>query len=300
MDWSLSFTCATSMPTARCEQALSAFAGAPVTTDRGELDGNPRDNYARSASIRCQRGDVQVAVSFTEHLTYVTSEPTITELDVRLSGTSVAAMLDAWTTLREALGAIGCVDRTLRTRGVVRIVKSLDAERAARLREDITAAYVETARTATSVLLVAPYVDDLDRVLAAYERAAEIKSMTLEDCGLRTRPPALARFPNLESLTLIDQGIDGDLLRGLALPRLGILSMPGSSPHHLRRDDLAGFPNLGLMFLQSSRLRELDPAILDVCPRLSRVQLDHTPLARDTAALDALRARWPTVSLDVT
>lgn len=303
IDWSLSFSCPLALAPESIAEALARFAGAPVTTSWGELDGNPRDYYYRSVSIEGRRGDVPLSVSLTQHLATPSDPDPDTEIrSVRFATPTLSfdRMTETWHGLRDALGAIGCTDLTLERPAAASIVARMeDAGEAARADElcaEITAALVARAGSEPAVYLTSARAD-LDAVLAAYPET--VTRVFFEDCRFRALPAGLRRFAGLEYLQITEQEIDGNLLRGWSLPRLAWLSLRGSSVARVRRHDLAGFPNLRELGLYRSRIRELDPDLIVACPNLSHVGIGDTPLARDAVAVAALRARWPNVTWDV-
>lgn len=324
-DWYLSFGETRPITLEECQQVLSAFVGAPVTTEIGEFSGNPRDGYARTVTITAQRTGDEIRLEM--RLTQMERGPDDPLASTSLGGVTIhapaasfATKLAAWHALRDALVDIGCTDRTL-VSCPSPIVDHAEAAgettMAMRLRADITAALVaEAPRSRFSVSLMSPRADDLEAVLAAYVDPQAITSVSLEDCELRALPAGLARFPNIEQLSLVHNnidvrelcrvslpkltslslnGIDGSALRGISLPTLTTLNVRGPALRKVSRDDLAGFPGLTVLVLCSSQLEELDPDIIEVCPKLRRVLIMDTPLARDEARIAVLRDRWQAV-----
>ncbi len=303
IDWALAFTCPRALAPERIADALAAFTGAPVTTSRGELDGNPRDYYWQSISIAGRRGDVTLSISVTQNLMMPSDPDPITDINgVRFTTPTVSfpLMREIWMGLSAALGAIGCTDVTLeRPQAAVFVARMEDADEdglAVELRAEITAALVAKAPGEVHVYLTSMR-GDLDAVLAAYPET--ITRVFLEDCRFRALPEGLRRFAGLELLQITEQEIDGNILRDWSLPRLAWLSLRSSSVRTLTREDVAGLPALRDLGLYRSRIRRLDADIIEVCPNLDRLAIADTPLGRDAEAVAALRARWPKVTWDV-
>ena len=303
IDWYLAFTAPLSVGVDAIAQALTTFCGAPTSTTHGELDGNPRDYYYRAVGITGRRGDVDISISITQHFS-LPSDPApgteITYVRVRTPGLSFSQLRETWHGLRDALGAIGCIDVTLQRPVAASIVARMEdageEALAAELRAEITAALIAEARTGGALHLTSARAD-LEAVLAACP--VSNTHVSFEDCRFRALPRALARFTDLSYLQITEEDIDGDILRGWSFPRLAWLTLRGSSVRRLTREDVAGFPNLDNLNLYRSKLRSLDPDIIDACPHLTRVGIADTPLARDAEAVAALKARWTEVTWDI-
>lgn len=297
-DWSLSFRVSRPITLEACAHALSALVG-PVTTDIGELAGNPRDFYSRSVGLTAQSGMRNIAMSIHQSMMGENDPNPINSIGIvtlrDAPGESFAIRLATWHALRDALADLGCADITL-TAYPAQIVDDAvaagDMATAARLRADITAALIAEAPAWRHIHLSSTRVDDIEAVLAAYIDPLSIRTIILSRCGLRSLPAGCARFANTETLTFVEPEVDGSALRGVSLPQLTSLDMSCSGVQQLGRDDLAGFPSLAELYLQHSQLALLDPDIIEVCPNLRRVIVTNTPLDRSESALAALQAKW--------
>ena len=303
-DWSLTFGETRPITIEMCEHVLSGVAGGPVNTDIGEFTGNPRDGYIRGVTITAQRpgGEMRLEMRLTQSERGPgdpLSHTSIGIVTLHAPAASFATKLATRHALRDALADIGCTDHTLVSMPAP-IVDEAEAAgetaTAARLRADITAALVAEAPSCRHVSLMSTRAEDIEAVLAAYVDPQAIRTVIFHDCGLNALPAGFARFPNVESLTFVENDIDGRALRGVSLPSLTNLYMGGSGIRQMSRADLAGFPMLARLLLQESQLRELDPDIIEVCQKLRRVLITNTPLARDARKIAALRARWKDVA----
>jgi hypothetical protein len=296
-DWYLSFS-GTPITLAAAEQLLSSSCGT-VSAELGDSDGNPHDGYYQPVSIIGQRDDVRLVLHTTLSLSSSSDPSGITgSCNVVVQAPSPASKRAAWRLLADAFATIGWTDYTLISNPAA-IVDDAEAagelETAARLRADITRALVAFAAQSAHVVLQSPRCDDLEAVLAAYRNPEHIVTVALGDCGLRTLPTNLARFPNIESLSVAERLLDGAILRGLSLPKLARLRLEGGF-QRVTRADVLGFPALEILDLRNSALEDLDPEIAGVCPRLTRVDIEDTPLFRDARKLAVLRARWPQIT----
>lgn len=306
VDWPLAFKESQPLTIETYARALSALATSPVATDVGSLGGNPRDGYDRSVTITARRGDVRIQLAVIQTLRGPDDPDPVTALcgcTLHAPGAPFATKLATWMALRDALAQIGCTDRTLAWRPAP-IVDEAEAAgetaAAARLRSDITAALVAEAPSCRHICLMSTRAD-IEAVLAAYVETQDIFNVVFEDCSLSALPTRFAgRFPNVESLSWVDDGIDGRALRGISLARLTRLHVRGSGLRHLSREDLAGFPMLADLCLENTPLEDLDPDIIEVCPGLRRVVIIETPLARDAAKIAVLRARCQAVHWQLT
>lgn len=294
--WLLSFAHPQSLSIEICERLMATFVGAPVQLTIGELSGNPRDFYSRSITITGRRGDLEVTLSTSQAMRGDDDpEAIITHAYVTLQSDTYATKLAAWRELQDAFAAIGCCEQTLQM-GAAPILDDAkaagDETTANLLRDNIAGALVAQARLTRSVGITSPRVD-IEPILLAYEEPEHIVSFTLSDCGLRSLPVAFARFPNMKSLSLEEDAFDGSILRGVSLPKLESLRLAGKSLRRVTKDDLAGFPALEILSCINSPLEELDPNVIDVCPKLVRVYVQNTPLARNERAMADLRMRWP-------
>jgi hypothetical protein len=100
------------------ERALSAAAGAPVSTTAGPYSGNPRDFYSRELTLAASRGD-QIRIELRiQQSAFSLDDPSPILGDsfivvLRAPPASYAAKLAAWHALRDQLAEVGCVDRTV-------------------------------------------------------------------------------------------------------------------------------------------------------------------------------------------
>lgn len=295
-EWLLSYGTPRSLSIAECERAM-ATAVDSITTTIGELEGNPRDFYARRVTIEGTRDGVALALSASQGmLVHDDPEPIISSVTVRATGPA-AQKLAAWPTITAAFERLGCVETTYAHHAAA-IIDEADARgdvaTATRVREATLAALVAQARHTAHVAIRAPRVD-VEPILAAYEAAERIVSVSLSDCGLTALPAGLARFPAIVWLSLHENGLDGSAFRGLARPALRELTLQGAGLRRFAKQDLEGLPALEALRCDQSGLEELDPDLIEVCPKLRRVSIDGTPLAADEARMVALRARWPLV-----
>lgn len=296
-DWRLVFHHPVSLTLATCEQVLDSVVDAPVAVQIGELDGNPRDFYARPITMTGERGDVRVVFTTSQSMLDASDPaPIITHANVALSSATatLATKLAIWRALRTAFAAVGARDRTLLS--AAPIVDEADAAgeaaTAMALRREISAALIEQAAVSANITITSPRVD-IAPILAAYQSAASISSVGLYDCGLQRLPATFSRFPNIERLWLHEDALDASALRGLSLPKLTQLTVRSKALRRVTKDELAGFPALEVLRLSDSPLESLDPAIIDACPKLVRVYVENTPLEKNDAAMAELRARWP-------
>jgi len=297
--WSLSFSHPSSITLRDLEQLAGAVVGAPVAFTIGELRGNPRDYYDRTVEGAGERDGVLVGFRTSQSLQSPDDpQPLISSLQVTLASTAAlfAAKLALWKTVQDALGPLGFTEHTL-TYGGAEVIDEAEATGDVAtwtlLRERKAAKLIEHAAHAAHVVLISPRTD-IEPVLAAHPRPAEVSSMSLSDCRIAALPPSFSRFTGLTMLSLEEDAIDGDVLRGIYLPKLEHLRIRGQAVRSLTSEDLAGFPALQLLSCTHCPLSQVDPAILDVCPRLVRIYLEHTPLWREHEA--ELRARWPNVA----
>jgi hypothetical protein len=305
MYWPLMFRESQPLTVEACEQALTAFAGAAVQTERPRFSGNPRDGYGRSLTITapCPARNATLVLSLNQDAWSDEGDGASTTLGtLRLDAptASFATKYAAWQELRGVFAALGCTDQTLISypaQIVDDAIAAGDTSTAARLRSEITAALVAHAKASShyEVRLSSPRADDLEAVLEAYD-PARIVFLHLSDCGLRALPKAAARFPAIEILNLDHNAVDASVLR-ISLPKLYMMSLSYCAIASLHRDDLAGFPLLSNLTVSNGPLREIDASIIDVCPKLGSLDIRGTPLANDDAQLTALRARWPNVKL---
>ncbi len=294
-DWYLSYVHPRSLSIAECEQALER-AVAPVTTTVGELEGNPRDFYSRSVTARGTRGDLSFELTASQGLRGPDEpEPTISSVCVKVSG-PYASKLAAWPVISAAFARLGCAESTYASWSAP-IIDEADSEgdeaTATRVRQETRAALIAQARRCAHVSITAPRCD-VEAILAAYEAAERIVSVSFTDCGLTALPAGLGRFPAIESLWLDEDLLDGSALRGFARP-LKELGLFGRGLRRIAREDLAGVPALEWLSCVGSGLEDLDLGIAEVCPNLKRIYLEDTPLAKDASRMAALRARWPGV-----
>lgn len=305
MSWWLKFRESQPLTVDAWEQALVAFVGGPVQTDVPWFSGNPRDGYSRAVTITapCPARDVTLVLSLNQEAWTEGGDPFSTALGtLRLDGpnASFATKYAAWQELRGVFVGLGCADQTLISHPAPIVDDALaagDTATAARLRKEITAALIVHARASShyEARLSSLRADDVEAVLEAYD-PARIVFMHLSDCGLSALPKAFARFPAIEILNLDHNAVDARVLR-ISLPKLYMMSLSRCAITSLQREDLAGFPALSNLTVSSAPLREIDPSIIDVCPKLGRLDIRNTPLASDDAQLATLRARWPNVKL---
>jgi hypothetical protein len=108
------------------------------------------------------------------------------------------------------------------------------------------------------------------------------------------QPRAISQHRVVESRRALARRFDP--ARALAaLPKLARLRLEGGF-QRVTRADVLGFPALEILDLRNSALEDLDPEIAGVCPRLTRVDIEDTPLFRDARKLAVLRARWPQIT----
>lgn len=293
-DWYLSYMHAQSLSIAQCEQAIASVVG-EVTTTLGELDGNPRDFYSRSVTIRGQRDDLALELSASQGLRGPDEpDPIISTVSVKASG-PYARKLASWPAITAAFAKLGCTEYTY-SNWSAPIIDEAEAEgdtaTAGRLREQTQLALIDQARRCAHVSISAPRTD-VEPILAAYDAAERIVSVSFTDCRLTALPVGLARFPAIETLSLEEARLDGSALRGFVRPTLRDLAFRGAGLRRITREDVAGLPNLESLSCVNSGLEDLDPDILEVCPKLDRVYIDGTPLARDATKMATLRTLWP-------
>ncbi len=279
-DWLLSYGSARSLSIAECERAIAAVVGS-ITTAIGDLAGNPRDFYSRRVTIEGARDDLALQLSASQELLVRDDpEPVISSVTVRVTGPS-ARKLAAWPKITAAFEQLGCVETTYANHAAP-IIDEADAAgdvaTATRVREATLAALVAQARRSAHVAIRAPRVD-VEPILAAYEAAERIVSVSLSDCGLTALPAGLARFPAIEWLSIAEDGLDGRAFRGLVRPALRELGVEGAGLRSFAKADLEGLPALVGLRCERSGLEDLDPDIIEVCPKLDRVFIDGTPLA---------------------
>ena len=219
---------------------------------------------------------------------------TVDGATLRASTTPFATKLATWNALRDALVPFGCTEQWT-TDSATAIVDDAEAAgdmaMAASLRAQVTAAQIALAKDSDFIYLWSQRVDDIEAVFGAYD-ARLVTRMSVYDCELRIVPSSLARFTKLTRLSISEPRVDSAGLRGLALPSLELLNLCDTGVRELRRDDVAGFPLLAKLYLCRCPLVDLDPAIIEVCPKLERVVIDDTPLGADAAKMAVLRARW--------
>lgn len=298
-EWELAFG---NGPRAQLEalyRALADATGGQVFSDSMEPTGNPRDGFYRDITLTAERPDGQLRIAM--ELREQTGGPgdQIWILSSELRGTNYAIKRAAYHLLRDALGKLDYVDETI-AKNPAAIVDDAEAAGntvlASQMRAEITARLVENARTNTDsrIVLRSPRAD-LATVLAAYPHPETITRITIANGRLRTLPAALARFVNLDTLSVGEDEIDASLVRGAAFPTVKTLVLGRTAIRRLTRDDLAGFPALEELTLHESKLEDLDADIVEVCPNLRSVLFARTPLAADPAKLAALHARWKQV-----
>jgi hypothetical protein len=306
MYWPLQFRESQPLKVDACEQALAAFVGGPVETERPRFIGNPRDGYGRTVTVTapCPARNATLVLSLHQEGWSDEEDPaalaTLGTLRLEGATASFATKYAAWQELRGVFAALGCADQTLISypaQIVDDAVAAGETAIAARLRSEITTALIAHAKAQShyEVRLGWTRADDIEAVLEAYD-PARIVFMHLSGCGLSALPRAFARFPAIEILDLDHNPIDASVLR-ISLPKLYMMSLQRCPIASLQRDDLAGFPALRNLTVSNAPLRELDARIIDVCPQLGSLDIRGTPLANDDAQLTALRARWPNMKL---
>ena len=136
---------------------------------------------------------------------------------------------------------------------------AVDIELVKQLREETMSHAISTARISRAVTLTSMRLDNLDAVLDAYQEPDRIKSVSFYEVGMTAEqlPAALARFPNVESLCINEANIGSAALRGVSLAKLDTLSLAHSGVQHVHKEDLAGFPNLAVLFLGETNLEDL-------------------------------------------
>ena len=289
------------LPIATVAELVSDVLGVPVEVAGGPLTGNPRDMFTRIATITGQRSDVRFEVSTMQWAASASdTNPMIGDLHVMLDGppSTFAAKLDIYDKLRDAFATLGSADATLIT-APYPIVDNAEAigelATAARLRAEIRQALIGEAHKYTSVRIVDTRVDDIEAVLAAYPSPEKKDGITLENCKLGKLPAGVARFTNVRFLKFVDTATDLEPLRGVSFPRIAQLLLQGSNIKRITREDVAGLPSLVELDLHGSAVEELDPRIIEVCPKLQHVCVSSTPLE---ARMTALRAAWNGVTVD--
>ena len=106
-DWHLVFHHPVSLTLATCEQVLNSVVDAPVAVQIGELDGNPRDFYARPITMTGERGDVRVGFTTSQSMLDASDPaPIITHANVTLSSATAtfATKVAIWRALRTVEG----------------------------------------------------------------------------------------------------------------------------------------------------------------------------------------------------
>jgi hypothetical protein len=147
------------------------------------------------------------------------------------------------------------------------------------------------------VRIVDTRVDDVEALLLAIPDPEAKDELELANCRLGRVPAAIGRFTNLRTLTFVDDAPDLAGLRGASLPWLEKLVLESSGIRRIAREDVAAMPSLAEIDLTGSKIQELEPSIVDVCPRLRRVRLSQTALGFESRKAP-LRERWPGVELE--
>lgn len=296
-DWQLYFQQSDAITVEDCARVLAQLG--PVTTAYGQFSGNPRDFYTRSVDISAQRDDMTLVLHLLQSAQSVEDTAPLVQTggSLTMQAARFADKLATWRALRDGFAAIGCVDRTL-AMSPGSIVDDAEAAGetalAAQLRRQITEALVADVPRGWNIYLQSTRPDDFEAILAAHPMPDRVNSIGFADCQLTALPAGLARFTNLEQLSIAEDRLDGAALRGLALPTLTTLSLTGSGLHQLSSADLAGFPRLETLHLQGSAIAALE--IADACPVLRRVSFLYTPLSRDLDRIAALQAQRKDVS----
>ena len=148
-DWQLSFRHpgSGSLEIATCEQLVTDSVG-NVTTEVGELSGNPRDFYSRSITIRGQRGDLKIELRADQGMRGANEpEPIISRVYLLVSA-PYATKLAAWQALTTAFAKIGWIDDTLTSAAPIidDATAAGDTSTVARIRAESAAALIEQAR----------------------------------------------------------------------------------------------------------------------------------------------------------
>lgn len=278
------------------ERFAAAVLGGPGTLELGEISGNPRDFYDRSVEVRGERDGMQLRFSTSQGMRSPSDpEPRISHVNVTIASETApfATKLAIWTRVQEVLASLGFTEHTL-TNGGSEIIDEAKAAgevaTAKRLGDTKRGKLIEQATHIAHVNLISPRTD-IEPILAAFPRPENILSMSLKDCRITELPKSFFRFPNVRTLYLEEDALDGRNLRGVSLPQLEWLTFRGAGVRSIAADDLAGFPALETLSVTDCWLASLDPRIVEVCPKLIRVYIEYTPLWRDHEA--ELRARWP-------
>lgn len=112
-DWNLSFSHPHNITIQAAETVIGHFVG-PVTTEIGELNGNPRDFYTRNVTIKGERDDVKVELWANQSLRGADEpEPLITHVYVKLTA-PYKTKLATWSALTSGFATIGCTSRFAR------------------------------------------------------------------------------------------------------------------------------------------------------------------------------------------
>lgn len=283
------------------ERLLRSVIGDAVEIRRGEMTGNPRDFYTRTITIAAQSPvePMRVELGFLENMRGENDPEAYVEFQsVKLHTLEApfAMMLATWHALRDAFAQLGCIDRTIPQASMVDDAEAAgDVATGEALRAQTTAQLLAKAREERHVHLshVRLLPGSIEDILAAYPDG--ITSVVLWGLGLMALPAGFARFTEIDHLTLLEDDIDASVLRGLARPRLTTLNVRLRGLSRVTREDLAGFPLLGLLAIEHCQLEDLDADIIDVCPKLYRVMIAGTPLAKNPERIATLRARWPGV-----
>jgi hypothetical protein len=234
MRWNLRFQKATRAPVHAIEAVLVAAFG-PVARTCTPWRGDARDGYSRAWELRSRGGvpALEATVQFTEASRFESSseDPDTTSLRVTYGGAADAiAMLARWRALTAAFAELGYTDESL-TYSPRTIALDLDAaglaEEAAKLRSDVTRALVQAVPKFASVILSSQCPDDVEAVLAAYQKPREMKALSLADSGFCALPAGFARFANVEHLNVNERAFDGAKLEGWSFPKVQMLSLSG-------------------------------------------------------------------------
>lgn len=284
------------------ERILAKVVEAPVEKVVGELSGNPRDYYARTITLIAQSPveALRIELEYLENMRGPDDPEAILEfrmVTLRDWPESPFAMkLALWHAMRRAFAEYGCTDRTVPSATMVDDADGAgDPATAAKMRAEITELLVTKAVGERDYVDISSPPDDLEAVLAAYPEPERVRSLRLSGLGLTALPVGFDRFPNIESLALVERALDPAILRGMSRPRLTHLNVLFDRLTQLTRDDLAGFPALGTLCADYTPLESIDHAIIEACPKLYHVSVRLTPLAKDKPAIAALRAAWPGV-----
>ncbi len=272
---------------------------APVEKVLGEISGNRRDYYARSITLVAQSPveALRVELELLENMRSEDDPESI--IDFRMvtlrdwPEAPFAMKLAIWHALRRAFAELGCIDHTAPSSSMIEDATGAnDSATAAKMRADLTAMLTTKAHDERDSVDVSAPPDDLEAVLAAYPEPARIRSVRFWGLGLTELPAGFDRFPNIETLSLVEHKLGPEVLRGMSRARLTTLSISFDQLRHLTREDLVGFPELGRLCVDNCPLEILDLDIIEVCPKLYRVMLPGTPLAKNKARINELRTRW--------